>query len=100
MRTHETADGSRELLGIVSDGRKLIISPDKNSVEYYELDSDPTEQNNLAESKPSEAAKMRALLDELEASLSVHEREFGGMDLSPEFERLIKELGYAGDDDS
>jgi arylsulfatase A-like enzyme len=78
---------------------KLILTPGEpgqEKVELYNLDTDPLEKTNVAESEPTELKRLRAELDQVR---SFHASELTGkaIELDAEGIQRLKDLGYMGD---
>jgi arylsulfatase A-like enzyme len=54
--------GDRSAFAIIDETTKLIWSPLTRTSELFDLDRDPHERNNLADARPDDAARLRALL--------------------------------------
>ena len=55
---------------ILAQGWKLQSSERPEKVWLFDLNSDPIERNNLAESRPEKLAELRAKLDELDSQMA------------------------------
>lgn len=88
-----------ELATVIHDGHKLIVAPEFDRAELYDLTSDPGEQVDLAEQQPERVATLRRAL---QAWLSLPAVDTSGdlddADLE-EALRVLRALGYLGDDD-
>ena len=76
--------------------RKLIVGAD-GALELYDLSGDPDERTDLAPTRPKEAAELRQQLDAVLRYMNV--RRGGAVDLPPEVEERLRNLGYGGGDD-
>ncbi len=97
MRTHERAIDTHKLEALLSGGSKLIISSTSETVEFYDLSSDATEQHNLAAAHAAKAEQFKARLSAMQASLTTFEREFIDLSLDENFDQMMRDLGYLGD---
>jgi arylsulfatase A-like enzyme len=71
---------------------KLVLTPEQKKQELYDLENDPGERANLAESRPRELAEMQKLLREWRRSL----KPIGAAatTLDAETEEELRSLGY------
>jgi len=78
--------------GVRRDNWKLILGPEENTAELYDLNSDPSEENNRYEAEPEKVRELTALLDEW------HERMKSDkaveLELSDEDRAGLEALGY------
>lgn len=88
-----------DLAGVVVDGMKLVVDRKADRVELYDLRQDPAERDNLAESRPEDAQRLRAVLEaQLEQDESVR-RELApesttGEPLDPATVEQLRSIGY------
>jgi arylsulfatase A-like enzyme len=84
----------------VRDGRyKLLIATDSNTVALYDLDQDPGETRDLAESMPDRTSEMRSLARErLLSLLAAPEPDVETRPTDPETLEQLRALGYLEDD--
>lgn len=73
---------------------KLIVDPDSDAHELYDLVADPGEQVDLASEDTERVAGLRKLLED---SLSVTVGEGSRIDLTDQDRANLKALGYGGD---
>ena len=83
------------------DGDLKIIAGSDNSVELYNLNSDPGETTNLAESSPEEAARLLLRLQQTIGGASAYEgeRRLPGP-MTQQVKSELGKLGYGDDTDS
>lgn len=55
--------GTSNYRAVLLDGWKLQLNPDFDQAWLFDLNSDPTEQNNLIEAEPEKLAKLTALIE-------------------------------------
>jgi arylsulfatase A-like enzyme len=80
-----------------SGREKLHHDRATDGVQLYDLGADPREQQDLATMAPERAAELRAALQRfLDAAIAA---ETSGAVPTPEELELLRELGYAGDDE-
>ncbi len=90
---------------VLSEGWKGVFRP-QSPIRIYDLDKDPKELSNLAESHPRERDELHDLLrrwsESLKASLTARDRRAaaaaGGEELTQEEIQRLKSLGYLSDE--
>jgi arylsulfatase A-like enzyme len=93
-----------EMDAVLHEGWKLIVHREKQSgaetLELYELATDPGEQQNRVDEEPERVATLRALLDERIAAAAALGERYGGalsIGLSPSEQSHLGDLGYTGE---
>ena len=85
-------EAPRDLQAVVSDGYKLIFTPEDDRAELYDMSRDPGELNNEAEQRAELVAEMRRVLRaELDAMVAY---EPGEIDMTEEQLQRLRALGY------
>jgi len=87
----ESKQSIGRLEALVTPTENIIAHAD-GVVEYYDLTSDPAEENDLAASAPERVAELRAVLDELRATVDAPPP--ASRDLDAETADKLRTLGY------
>ncbi len=82
--------GWSELRGLESERYRFILAP---TVELYDLESDPGEQQNLAAARGEIVKGMRSRLEALLENMGAEERR-SSRTIDPETEAMLRRLGY------
>jgi len=77
---------------VVTDGYKLIWNKDSDAIELYDLEADPLERSDLAETEVETARALKQMLMEWDQNRDHHDA--GRVDLTPEDIRALEALGY------
>jgi arylsulfatase A-like enzyme len=79
------------------EGRHKIMSVDREPRRVFDLDADPAEQQNLAESDPTRSRELKERLDAFAAALPPAPRAAAqpSITIDPETQRALRDLGYA-----
>ena len=81
-------------LTAVRDGRYKFISAPRR--ELYDLQTDPSEQNNLAEANPQRADALDRALRQMTAAVSQSSNAKVPQQVDPDVEERLRALGYVG----
>lgn len=83
---------------VIHEGYKLIVKPDQNESELYNLASDPGEYENLIDSDPERAQQLRDLLNDFEARAAIQRDALGISTFDAQFNKKaidqLRSLGY------
>jgi len=83
----------------VVDGRfKYIVSED-NQRELYNLVDDPGELHNIIKSQPDEAKRLADYLSDWLKKVPAYQPPKDESGMSPEILKILRSLGYIGDDE-
>ncbi len=96
MRSRLEELGGEKKRAVILGKHKLILTQSKRRefLELYDLEQDPKELNNLAESQPEFAAELRERWLQFEAGASSWKGERVRIDVDEEMESSLTNLGY------
>jgi arylsulfatase A-like enzyme len=96
-----TLDYSYSELDLVNSLKSIITPQWKYIYDYadkteylYDIKSDPSEQNNLADTKTAQLDKLREQLFQWVSASKQYPKKIQPVQISPEEEEKLKELGY------